>query len=99
MARRSFVFCDICNPLALRSIEMRRTIIGRDSRDGRRLADGRAWYDGSDLEAKHAGWVVADDGQHICPACFERLRSMRNVLEERLFVGINMTQVLTDEVG
>lgn len=97
MARRSFIFCDICNPLALRSIEMRRTT-GRDSRDGRRLADGRTWYDGSDHEAKHAGWVIADDGQHICPACFERLRSMRNVLEERLFVGVSMTEVMRDEI-
>ncbi len=97
MARRSFIFCDICNPLALRAIEMRRTT-GRDSRDGRRLSDGRAWYDGSDGEAKHAGWVVADDGQHICPACFERLRSMRHVLEERLFVGAGISEILRDEI-
>lgn len=98
MARRSFIFCDICNPLALRAIEMRRTS-DRDCRDGRRLCDGRAWFDGSDHEAKHAGWVVADDGQHICPACFERLRSMRHVLEERLFVGLNVTEVLRDEMA
>jgi len=97
MARRSFIFCDICNPLALRSIEMRRTD-GRVDRDGRRLCDGRAWFDGDDSEAKHAGWVVADEGQHICPSCFERLRSMRNVLEERLFVGINLTEVMRDEI-
>lgn len=97
MARRSFIFCDICNPLALRSIEMRRTS-GRDSRDSRRLSDGRAWFDGGNSEAQHAGWVVADDGQHICPACFERLRSMRNVLEERLFTGISMTKVMHDEI-
>lgn len=98
MARRSFIFCDICNPLALRSIEMRRTTNNRDQRDGRRLSDGRAWYDGGDNEAKLGGWVVADDGQHICPACFERMRSMRNVLEQRLFVGISMTEVLRDEI-
>ena len=98
MARRSFIFCDICNPLALRSIEMRRTANSRDQRDGRRLSDGRAWYDGGDNEAKVAGWVVTDDSQHICPACFERLRSMRNVLEERLFVGIGMTEVMRDEI-
>jgi len=97
MARRSFIFCDICNPLALRAIEMRRTT-GRDCRDGRRLCDGRTWFDGSDNEAKHAGWVVADNGQHICPACFERLRSMRNMLEQRLFVGVSMTEVMRDEI-
>lgn len=97
MARRSFIFCDICNPLALRSIEMRRTV-DRDCRDGRRLSDGRAWFDGNDHEAKSAGWVIADDGQHICSACFERMRSMRNVLEERLFVGISMAEVMRDEI-
>lgn len=98
MARRSFIYCDICNPLALRSIEMRRTL-GRDCRDGRRLTDGRAWFDGSDEDARLEGWVVADDGQHICPACFYRLRSMRHVLEERLFVGVGMTEVLSDEIN
>ncbi len=97
MARRSFIFCDICNPLALRSIEMRRAT-GRDCRDGRRLCDGRAWFDGSDSEAKRAGWVVSDDSQHVCPACFERLRSMRNVLEERIFAGVGVTEVLRDEI-
>ncbi len=97
MARRSFIYCDICNPLALRSIEMRRTN-GRDQREGRRLSDGRAWYDGSDHDAKLNGWVIADDGQHICPACFDRMRSMRSVLEERLFIGIGMTEVLRDEI-
>jgi hypothetical protein len=98
MARRSFIFCDICNPLALRAIEMRRSTVGRDSRDGRRLADGRAWFDGGDGEAKQAGWISTDDGQHICPACFERLRSMRDVLQERLFVGVSLTEVLRDEI-
>jgi hypothetical protein len=97
MARRSFIFCDICNPLALRAIEMRRNG-GRDIRDGRRLSDGRAWFDGSDHEAKTAGWVVADDGQHICQTCFERLRSMRHVLEERLFASTSMTEVQRDEI-
>ncbi len=97
MARRSFIFCDICNPLALRAIELRRTS-GRDNRDGRRLSDGRAWFDGSNTEAKLSGWLVADDGQHICPACFERMRSMRNVLEERLFTGNNPAEGLRDEI-
>lgn len=97
MARRSFIFCDICNPMALRAIEMRR-VDGRDHRNGRRLSDGRAWFDGNDQEARFAGWLVAEDGQHICPACFERLRSMRNLLEERLFLGASMTEVMRDEI-
>lgn len=83
MARRSFIFCDICNPLAIRYIEMRRSA-GRDSRIGRRVTDGRNWFDGADEEAKQAGWVGTDDGQHVCPDCFSRMKSMRHLLDARL---------------
>jgi len=96
MARRSFIFCDICNPLAIRYVEMRRSI-GRDARIGRRLSDGRNWFDGSDEEAQLAGWVAAEAGQHICPVCFQRMKSMRHVLEERLLVSSNLTRTLEDE--
>ena len=91
MARRSFIFCDICNPLALRAIELRRTS-GREHRDGRRLSDGsNAW-------AKQTGWLVADGGQHILPSCFERMRSKRYVLEEWLFAGNTPVEDLRDEI-
>lgn len=96
MARRSFIFCDICNPLAIRYIEMRRAGT-RNSRIGRRLSDGRNWFDGTEEEATLAGWVATNDGQHVCPACFGRMKSMRQVLEERLFVSSRLTQVLEDE--
>ena len=96
MARRSFIFCDICNPLAIRYIEMRRSS-GRDLRLGRRLSDGRNWFDGNDEEARLVGWVAADDGQHVCPDCFSRMKSMRHVLEERLFAANDSTKVLEGE--
>ena len=96
MARRSFIFCDICNPLAIRYIEMRRAP-NRDFRIVRRVSDGRKWFDGTDDEAQLAGWVAADDGQHVCPACFGRMKSMRHVLEERLFVSNSLTRVFEDE--
>ncbi len=92
MARRSFIFCDICNPQAVREVEMRRAS-GRDGK-GRRISDGRVWFDGTDREAQDAGWVAADDGQHICPACFERMRALRHVLEERAFVSPALVEVL-----
>jgi len=92
MSRRSFIFCDICNPQAVREVEMRRAS-GRDGR-GRRITDGRTWFDGTDQEAQESGWVAAEDGRHICPACFERMRSMRNVLEERLFPSAGLPQAL-----
>jgi hypothetical protein len=95
MARRSFIFCDICNPLAVRYIEMRRAA-SRDARIGRRVTDGRNWFDGSDEEAALAGWVIADNGQHVCPACFSRMKSMRHVLEERLFVSASVTRKRED---
>lgn len=96
MARRSFVFCDICNPLAVREVELRRAS-GRSGK-GRRLMDGRAWFDGADKEALDAGWIATDDGQHICPACFDRMRAMRDVLEERLFVSSSVAELVQDRI-
>lgn len=96
MARRSFIFCDICNPLALRDIEMRRAS-GRHGL-GRRLSDGRVWFDGSDAEAAAAGWLATEDGQHVCPACFERMKSMRHVLEERLFLSETMSRAIQGQL-
>ncbi len=93
MARRSFIFCDICNPLAFRYVEMRRST-GRDSRIGRRVSDGRNWFDGNDAEAKQSGWIATEDGQHVCPACFSRMKSMRHILEDHLIVTGNVSRIL-----
>jgi hypothetical protein len=98
MARRSFIFCDICNPLAVREVEMRRAMSSRNGK-GRRITDGRAWFDGSDEEAKAAGWMDGDNGQFVCPTCIERMRSMRHVLEERLFVSSGMVETLQGKTG
>jgi hypothetical protein len=99
MALRSFIFCDICNPLAIRYVELRRCN-GRNARIGRRLTDGRNWFDGNEGEARKVGWVASEDGrQHICPACFGRMQSMRHVLEEHLFVSSNLTQILEEEAN
>lgn len=68
MSIRAFIFCNHCNSQALRTIESRRAS-NRDKRVGRRIADGRAWFDGSTAEAIKAGWKETDDGRHICPAC------------------------------
>jgi hypothetical protein len=96
MARRSFVFCDICNPLAIREVELRRAS-GRTG-TGRRLTDGRVWFDGSEKEAQAAGWLATDDGQHICPACFERMRAMRHILQERLFISSSVADLVQDRI-
>lgn len=95
MSRRSFIFCDICNPMGIRAVEMRRTIVGRDPRMGRRVTDGRKWFEGNDEEARAAGWLVAADSeQHICPSCFARLHAMRDVLMEKLQVSEEVLETL-----
>ncbi|AMK78849.1 hypothetical protein EDE11_12462 [Methylomonas methanica] len=68
MSIRKFIFCDICNPQGLRSIEFRRAPRS-DERVGRRLSDGRAWFEGELSLAVNSGWLCTEDGRHICPVC------------------------------
>ncbi|WP_347987365.1 hypothetical protein [Methylomonas sp. AM2-LC] len=69
MTIRTFIFCDICNPQGLRSIEYRRTT-RLDERSGRRISDGRAWLEASlDQSLDKSGWVRTADGLHLCPRC------------------------------
>ncbi len=68
MTIRTFIFCDICNPQALRSVEFRRSP-RENERNGRRLSDGRAWFDGELSQAVYNGWSIDNEGQHICPTC------------------------------
>lgn len=71
MSIRTIIFCDICNPQGLRSIEFRRAPRD-DKRSGRRISDGRTWYEGSVYEATaSAGWLINEEGEHICPDCKE----------------------------
>jgi len=68
MSIRTFIFCDICNPQGLRSIEYRR-IPREKERSGRRLSDGRAWFEGPWSDAIKDGWNSSPEYPHICPAC------------------------------
>jgi hypothetical protein len=73
MSIRTFIFCDICNPQALRSIEFRRTT-RLDTRPGRRISDGRSWIEVTLEQAvEQEGWLLDEDGLHVCPAC-QRVR-------------------------
>ncbi|MBU0500792.1 MAG: hypothetical protein KJ558_13705 [Gammaproteobacteria bacterium] len=67
MSIRTFIFCDHCNPIAIRFVEERRRSRWEDPTMGRRISDGRAWFDGNTDEARQAGWIIED--QHICPHC------------------------------
>lgn len=69
MVTRRFIFCDLCNPQGVRIPEQRRNA-RRDARDGRRVTDGRMWFDGDINEAvADYGWLVTEEGRHICPYC------------------------------
>lgn len=71
MTCRTFLFCDVCNPAGIRVVELRRDM-NRDKNDGRRISDGRAWFEGTPEEAAGAGWRVLKDGRHLCPRCLRR---------------------------
>jgi len=87
MSRRAFIFCDICNPQAIRCLELRRNCPrGRDS--GRRASDGRAWFEGEDDEARQAGWLLLDGGRHVCPDCLKQLKSLQPLLEKHLGLSL-----------
>ncbi len=68
MSIRTFIFCDICNPQGIRTIEFRRSP-REDERNGRRLCDARFWIEGSLINAIESGWTNTPTGQHICPSC------------------------------
>lgn len=68
MTTRTFIFCDICNPQGVRTIEFRRGPRKTD-RNGRRISDGRSWIEGNLTDATNAGWITDPSGQNICPAC------------------------------
>ena len=46
MTLKTFIFCDICNPAGTRYVEQRRGVHRGDG-GGRRVTDGRAWFEGS----------------------------------------------------
>lgn len=72
MAIRKFVFCDICNQKGIRLVEERRGL--ERFREGRRIVDGRAWFEGNLDEAKKAGWNIVPK-KHTCPDCQKRVET------------------------
>lgn len=72
MAIRKFVFCDICNQKGIRLVEERRGL--ERFREGRRIVDGRAWFEGNLDEAKKAGWDISQK-KHTCPDCQKRVET------------------------
>jgi hypothetical protein len=67
---RVIIFCDICNQQGVRYIEQQRSTHRGDD-GGRRVTDGRSWYEGTFAEAEQLGWEVEAD-LHTCPRCKTR---------------------------
>lgn len=67
---RVIIFCDVCNPQGVRYIEQNRST-QRGDEGGRRVTDGRAWYEGSLSEAEELGWLIMEE-EHVCPRCKQR---------------------------
>ncbi len=94
MSHRAFLFCDICNPQAIRVIEMRRGSHGRDPRMGRRVIDGRSWFDGDEDAARRAGWLCLEDGHHVCPICHASIRKLPLPMRDRLDIPDALLQAI-----
>lgn len=78
MSIRTFVFCDTCNPQAIRVVSSRRNLnttdkaIERRQITGRRNSDGRAWFEGSLDEAIKQRWVLSVENTTLCPNCAQK---------------------------
>jgi len=69
MAIRTFIFCDICNPMGIRIPEMRQATHRDSEHRGRRVSDSRAWFEGEITEAVAEDWLIDPEGRHVCPRC------------------------------
>ena len=86
MTIRTFIFCDVCNPLGLRT-----------EKDGfiknRRETDFRTWFEGNEKDAEKCGWGKTADGNNLCPKCQQN--QIGNTLSReqdstsRRFVGLS----------
>lgn len=62
MSKRTFIFCDSCNPQGIRT----------DNRGylySRRACDSWSWYEGDETSSLKTGWELTDEGKNVCPKC------------------------------
>jgi hypothetical protein len=69
MTVRKVIFCDICNPRGLKTVELRRGEHRENGSVGRRITENRAWIEGEITDAVENGWLCTPEKQHICPIC------------------------------
>lgn len=72
MSLKTFVFCDLCNPLCIHQVDRREQ--GREgiASAGRRFTDNYSWVEGEPGEIADSGWIVTSNNKHICPRCYAR---------------------------
>lgn len=72
MSVRTFLFCDVCNPRGIRIPEQRRDMHRREH-PGRRITDGRSWFEGTLTQAVNEHqWITDGNGSYVCPTCAAR---------------------------
>lgn len=65
MAERMMTFCDVCNPDQIVYPPLGETDGGLDR-----------WVMGNAQEARdEAGWMITEDGKHVCPKCQGAVRA------------------------
>ena len=62
MSKRTFIFCDACNPQGIRTDH-------KGVLYSRRACDVRSWHEGDEKEVVDAGWETTSEGLDICPKC------------------------------
>jgi hypothetical protein len=71
MSSKTFIFCDLCNPLCLHQVDRR-----EQSRDGlsagRRFSDNYSWIESPEEEIGEHGWIVTSNHKHVCPRCYAK---------------------------
>lgn len=68
MSARTFIFCDVCNKQAIRTISNTSSVKGQPVR---RNSDSRAWFEGTVDESLRHGWYVTAAKENVCPKCYE----------------------------
>ncbi|MBI5918894.1 MAG: hypothetical protein HY849_05935 [Nitrosomonadales bacterium] len=72
MGVKTFIYCDFCNPSAIRFVDRR---VPERSLDGRRNSDSRSFIDGGGADALASGWKIVD-GRHFCPRCIQHAHKL-----------------------
>jgi len=66
MSTRTFIFCDSCNPLGLKTKNDGFT-------NNRRSGDNCSWHEGNEKEAYMLGWLKTANNGHLCPKCHKNM--------------------------